>query len=223
MTATTVSATTEEALKRLPSPSLSPEGSGVAEEEEASLLARIRVGDEEAYATLVRRHAGALLAVARRFLDCQADCDDAVQDAFVSAFQSLDTFAGNARLGTWLHRIIVNHCLMKLRQRKRRRTVSLDGLLPTFDETGHHTRPVSSWGQQPEARLSQAETCAQVRACIHRLPEPFRVVLLLRDIEERDTDETAALLNISRAAVKTRLHRARQALRTLLEPVFAAV
>jgi RNA polymerase sigma-70 factor (ECF subfamily) len=162
-----------------------------------------------------------MLAVARRFLGCEADSDDAVQDAFVSAFQSLDTFAGNARLATWLHRIVVNHCLMKLRQRKRRRTVSLDGLLPTFDETGHHTRPVTPWAQHPEERLSQAETRAQVRASIDRLPEPYRVVLLLRDIEERDTEETAELMGISRAAVKTRLHRARQALRTLLEPVFA--
>jgi RNA polymerase sigma-70 factor (ECF subfamily) len=170
----------------------------------------------------VRRHAGTLLAVARRFLSCEADSADAVQDAFVSAFQSLDTFAGNAQLSTWLHRIVVNHCLMKLRQRKRRRTVSLDGLLPAFDETGHHSRPVPAWAQPPEARLSQAETRAQVRACIDRLPEPYRAVLLLRDIEERDTDETAELLGLSRAAVKTRLHRARQALRTLLEPLLVS-
>ncbi len=215
MTATNLSPTTDQVLDRLP-PS-TREGY----EKEADLVARIRAGDERACEMLVRRHAGAMQAVARRFLGCEADSDDAVQDAFVSAFQSLDTFAGNARLATWLHRIVVNHCLMKLRQRKRRRTMSLDGLLPTFDETGHHTRPVTPWTQPPEERLAQAETRAQVRACIDRLPEPYRVVLLLRDIEERDTDETAEMLGISRAAVKTRLHRARQALRTLLEPVLA--
>ncbi len=214
MTATNVYPKTAEVLDRLPS------SSGDGYEDEADLVARIRAGDERACETLVRRHAGAMRVVARRFLGCEADSDDAVQDAFMSAFQSLDTFAGNARLATWLHRIVVNHCLMKLRQRKRRRTVSLDGLLPTFDETGHHTRPVTPWAQHPEERLSQAETRAHIRAGINRLPEPYRLVLLLRDIEERDTAETAKLLGISRAAVKTRLHRARQALRTLLEPAF---
>lgn len=188
--------------------------------EEADLIARIRAGDERACATLVRQHGGALLSVARRFLDSDEDSADAVQDAFLSAFRSIDTFAGNARLGTWLHRIVVNRCLMKLRQRKRFRTVRIEDLLPTFDETGRHARPVTPWAQHPEERLSQAETHAQVHACIARLPEPYRAVILLRDIEELDTDQTARRLRVSRASVKTRLHRARQALRTLLEDVF---
>jgi RNA polymerase sigma-70 factor (ECF subfamily) len=189
-------------------------------EEEADLIARIRAGNEQACTTLVRRYGGALLTCARRFLGCEADSADAVQDAFVSAFRSLGTFAGHARLGTWLHRILVNHCLMKLRQRKRRRTVSIEGLLPTFDETGHHTRPVTPWTQSPEEQLSRAETRDQVRACIDRLPEPYREIILLRDLEGLDTEQTAQLLGLSRVAVKTRLHRARQALRTLLEEVF---
>jgi RNA polymerase sigma-70 factor (ECF subfamily) len=187
--------------------------------EEADLAARIRTGDEQACATLVRRHSGALLACARRLLGCEEESADAVQEAFLSAFQSIDTFAGNARLGTWLHRTVINQCFMMLRKR-RRRTVRIDDLLPAFDETGHHTRPVAPWTAHPEEQLSQAETRAQVRACIDRLPELYRAVLLLRDIEEVDTGQTAELLGISRGAVKTRLHRARQALRTLLEPIF---
>ena len=168
---------------------------------------------------LVRQHAGRMLAVARRFLRTEEDSADAVQDAFLSAFRSLDGFEGNSALGTWLHRIVVNVCLMRLRARSRSREVRIDDLLPTFDETGHHSRPVRPWENHALARLTQAETRAHVRACIDRLPDPYREVLLLRDIEELDTEQTAQQLGINPGAVKTRLHRARQALRTLLEPV----
>jgi RNA polymerase sigma-70 factor, ECF subfamily len=193
---------------------------------EAQLLARIRAGDEEASATLLRKHGGRMLAVARRLLRCEEDSADAVQDAFLAAFRSLDKFEGNSSLGTWLHRIVVNSCLTKLRAQSRSRAVSLsaacrfDDLLPKFDETGHHTRPVRSWEEGALSRLTREETRMQVRACINRLPEAYRTVLLLRDIEELDTSQTAHHLGISVAIVKTRLHRARQALRTLLEPLF---
>ena len=193
------------------------------QDEEARLLAYVRAGDEEASAALVRKYGGRMLAVARRFLRCEEDSADAVQDAFLSAFRSLVRFEGNSSLGTWLHRIVVNSCLMKLRAQSRSRQIPIDDLLPTFDETGHHTRPVRRWEDQALLQLSREETRVQVRACIDRLPESYRTVLLLRDIEELDTEETAKQLEITPAAVKTRLHRARQALRTLLEPVVLGV
>jgi RNA polymerase sigma-70 factor (ECF subfamily) len=110
---------------------------------------------------------------------------------------------------------------MKLRAQTRRRTVPLDDLLPTFDETGHHTAPIKSWSDSAYHRLASAETRAQVRSCIDQLSEDYRTILLLRDIEGFDTEQAANLIGISPAAVKTRLHRARQALRTLLEPLFS--
>jgi RNA polymerase sigma-70 factor (ECF subfamily) len=119
-----------------------------------------------------------------------------------------------------MYRIVVNACLTKLRTKTRRPEVPIDDLLPTFDETGHHSRPVRPWRDQALAQLTQAETCALVRACIDRLPDPYGRVLLLRDIEELDTEQAAQHLEITPAAVKTRLHRARQALRLLLEPLF---
>lgn len=143
-----------------------------------------------------------------------------MQDAFLSAFRSLGSFAGNSRLGTWLHRIVVNHCLMRLRRRSRRPTVPLDDLLPAFDEDGRHARPVAPWPDPASDPLERAETRARVRECIDRLPDAYRAVFHLRDIEGLDTDEAARLLGTSRGVVKTRLHRARQALRTLLEPLF---
>lgn len=187
--------------------------------EDVALLERIRAGDERACEALVRQHGGRLLAVARRFLRTEEDSADAVQDAFLSAFRSLEGFERNSTLGTWLHRIVVNVCLMRLRARSRSREVRIDDLLPTFDETGHHSHPVRAWEDDALARLARAETRAHVRACIDRLPDPYREVLVLRDIEELDTEQTAQHLGINPGAVKTRLHRARQALRTLLEPL----
>jgi RNA polymerase sigma-70 factor (ECF subfamily) len=162
-----------------------------------------------------------MFRLARRFLGCDEDAADAVQDAFVSAWQALDTFQGSAKLSTWLHRIVVNASLARLRRRARRRTVPLDNLLPRFDDSGRHAEAVLPWADASPDRLTQEETQAQVRACIDRLPDAYRTVLILRDLEGLDTDATAAALGTSRAVVKTRLHRARQALRTLLTPVFA--
>jgi RNA polymerase sigma-70 factor, ECF subfamily len=186
---------------------------------DAGLLERLRAGDESAYEALVRQHGGRLLAAARRLLRTEDDSADAVQDAFLLAFRSLGDFAGQATLGTWLHRIVVNVCLTRLRARSRRREVRIDDLLPSFDAMGHHRRPVRPWNNDALARLTQAETCVHVRACIERLPAAYRTVLILRDIEGLSTEQTAHHLGTNAGAVKTRLHRARQALRTLLERV----
>jgi RNA polymerase sigma-70 factor (ECF subfamily) len=187
--------------------------------DDAALLARVRAGNEKAREELVRRFGGRMHAVAHRFLRTEEDRADAVQDAFLSAFRFLDSFEGASTLGTWLHRIVVNTCLMKLRSRSRSREVRIDGSLPNFDEAGHYSRPVQSWEQPAIKQLARAETRARVRTCIDRLPDPYREVLLLRDIEEFDTDQAARHLGVSPGTIKTRLHRARQALRTLLEPL----
>lgn len=188
---------------------------------ERPLLERLRHNDETAFEELVRSESAHLMAVARRYLRNEEDARDAVQQAFFSAFRGLATFQGDCRLTTWLHRIVVNVSLMKIRTRSRKPEQSIEDLLPTFLEDGHHAEPMSDWAQNAEQRLSQKETRAQVRAAVDQLPESYREVLMLRDIEELDTQETARALSLSEGAVKTRLHRARQALATLLEPVFA--
>ena len=160
-------------------------------EREADLVRRLREGDGPAYERLVREHGPRMLAVAGRFLPCPQDAADALQDAFVSAFESIGSFGEDAARAR-LHRITVNSCLMLLRSRRRRRTVALDELLPQFDASGHHATPISG----PDETFSRVETeeqRAQVRQCIRSLPEPHRSVLLLRDIEELDTEQTARL------------------------------
>jgi RNA polymerase sigma-70 factor (ECF subfamily) len=185
--------------------------------EESVLLARAKSGDEAAFETMVRRFGGRMLAVAQRLLQNEEDAEDALQEAFLSAFQSIHRFEGQSQLGTWLHRIVINAALMKLRSRKRRRDRSIEDLLPRFDEDGHRRDVRPSWDAGSETALERQELRAMVRRKIDLLPPAYRTVLVLRDMEELSTDETAAVLGILPGAVKTRLHRARLALRGLLE------
>jgi len=184
-----------------------------------SLVARLQRGEQAAFESLVRTHGGRLLSVARRFLGTNEDAEDAVQETFIKAFTSIRTFEERAQLHTWLHRIVVNTALMKLRERRRKPQESIDDLLPTFTEDGHQTTESREWS---DALLERKETASIVRQAIARLPEQHRTVLVLRDIEERDTAETAAILGTSTTVVKVRLHRARQALRMLLDREFRA-
>ena len=186
--------------------------------DEASLVGRLRGKEDAAFEELVRAYGGRLLAVARRFLRNEEDARDAVQDAFLSAFRSIEGFEGTARLSTWLHRIVVNASLMKIRTRTRKPEVLIEDLLPGFLEDGHLALPTVEWQTQSDDPIVQRELRELVLKSIHELPEGYRNVLLLRDIEELDTRETAELMEISEGAVKTRLHRARLALRELLEP-----
>lgn len=187
--------------------------------EDATLLAALRAGEEIAFETLVRRHGGRMMAVARRFLGNDDDAQDAVQEAFLSAFKALAAFDGRSKLSTWLHRIVVNAALMKLRTQRRRPEQSIDDWLPKFKEDGHEAAPRPRW-EDSTANAERAETQRLIREQILSLPETYRTVLLLRDIEEHDTETVARMLDVSPAAVKVRLHRARQALRTLLDPLF---
>ena len=185
--------------------------------QERALVAGLRRSDQSSYERLVREYGGAMLAVARRFHRSEDDARDAVQDAFVAAFRAMPFFREDARLSTWLHRITVNACLMKLRSARRHPTSSLEDLLPTFDDTGHHVEHPMAWSADAESQADVPELRSRVRACIAKLPESYRAVLICRDIEEMDTAETAKALEISTENVKTRLHRARQALKTLIE------
>jgi len=189
---------------------------------DAALVARLKAGDPDAFETMVRTMGGRMLSVTRRMLGDEEAARDAVQDAFLSAFRSLDGFDGHSQLSTWLHRIVVNAALMKIRTRQRRPEQPLEPLLPTFADDGHHAEPVSSWGESPERMLEQQETRALVRAAIASLPHSYRAALLLRDIEGLSTHEAAVALGITDNALKLRLHRARQALTTLLRAKLAA-
>ena len=186
-------------------------------ESDTELVARLQRGDDTAFEAVVRTHGGRLLSVARRFLGNNEDAQDAVQDAFIRAYKAIHTFEARAQLHTWLHRILVNTALMKLRERRRRPTESIDDLLPSYSADGHQTVASRDWS---DAVLERKETAGIVRQAIARLPDQYREVLVLRDIEEKDTAEAAEILGTTSNVVKVRLHRARQALRTLLDREF---
>jgi RNA polymerase sigma-70 factor (ECF subfamily) len=181
------------------------------------LLERLRRGDAAAYETLVRDHSGRMFATIRRILRNEEDARDALQDAFLSAYRGLASFAGDARLSTWLHRVAVNAALMKLRSKKSVQEKPIDDLFPRFDDTGHEFTPNEPWSESAEELASKAETRALVRRLIDELPETYRTALVLRDIEELSTEEVARQLEVTQNAVKIRIHRARQALRALLD------
>ncbi|MGE3107645.1 MAG: RNA polymerase sigma factor [Phycisphaerales bacterium] len=198
-------------------------GADQAEEpmHDAGFMDRLMAGDDAAFEAMVREATPRLLPVARRMLRREDDACDAVQETFLSALKSLDRFDRRSQLTTWLHRICVNACLMRLRSRRRKPECTIDGLLPEFIADGHQSRSTPTWRDEGETGMETRELMALVREKIESLPAPYREVLLLRDIAELGTDAAAAELGLSAAAVKTRLHRARQALRTLLEPHMA--
>jgi len=189
-------------------------------ESDASLLSRLRSGEPQAFEMLVRTHTPRLLAVTRRLLRNEEDAKDAVQEAFLNAFRSLGSFEGASRVSTWLHRIAVNAALTKLRSQRRKPEDSIEGLLPAFLKDGHHALHPPEWRDSADVLLERREDREFIRACIDELPESYRTVLILRDVEELDPEETARALAVTENVVKVRLHRARQALRSLLEPRF---
>lgn len=189
-----------------------------ARPDERGLVDRLRANEERAFEELVDSHAAPLLAVTRRILRDEEEARDAVQEAFVAAFRSIGDFQIESRLSTWMHRIAVNCALMKLRVRERRREQDVDELLPHFQADGHQQQSSVGWKESVEDVLQREQSRALVRECIDRLPESYRVVLVLRDIEQLPPDVVAEKLQITRDNLKVKLHRARQALRTLLDP-----
>jgi RNA polymerase sigma-70 factor (ECF subfamily) len=169
--------------------------------------------------SMVRNNIAWMIAVADRLLADRALAEDAVQEAFISAFRGLDKFQNRSTLRTWLHRITVNTSLMKLRQLKRLAEQPIDEYLPEFDD--NECRVEAVWQAIPstEEIIANEQHCLQIHAGINQLPDAYRIVLLLRDIEGYDTGEVAQLLDISESNVKVRLHRARAALKKLIEPL----
>jgi RNA polymerase sigma-70 factor (ECF subfamily) len=191
----------------------------VTQPSEAFDVDRLKLQDAAAFEMLVRNASGRMLAVASRMLRSNQDAQDAVQEAFIQAYKALPQFEARCSITTWLHSITVRACLMKLRHQRTRKETDIDPLLPQFKADGHRMNAGSRWSDC-EASAIDGEDRTFIRKCIDQLPNDYRNIILLRDIEEMDTREVAEHLEISESLVKTRLHRARQALRSLLEPRF---
>ncbi len=189
--------------------------------EERTLLDGLREGVPHAFEELVRKHAGRMRATALRLLTNETDAEDAVQDAFLSALRSLGTFDGRAKLGTWLHRITINAVMMRLRARGVRNETALDSHLPEFGENGTFAAAQMRWHEGADTPALRDDLCRRVRSHIEELPDNYRIPLILRDLDELSHREIAEALDVSENAAKLRVHRARQALRDLIEPHLA--
>ena len=186
-------------------------------DEEAAIVAQARLGNTVAFNELLRRYERKIFRLALHITQNREDAEDAMQEAFLKAYEHLGEFEGNSRFYTWLVRIAVNQALMKLR-RRRPNVVSLDEEIDTGEDMV--PRDVEDWGPSPEDRFRQTELSDILSKTIGELDPPFRTVFQLRDIEELSTEETAEALGLSVPAVKSRLLRARLKLREKLNPYF---
>ena len=191
--------------------------SQVVQADEPVLVAAAKSGDVAAFETLVNRYERKIFRLTQNITQNREDAEDAMQEAFLKAYEHLGDFEGNSRFYTWLVRIAVNQALMKLR-RRRPNVVSLDEEVDTGEDMV--PRDVEDWGPSPIERFEQTELGEILAKVIAELDPPFRVVFQLRDIEQLSTEETAEALGLSVPAVKSRLLRARLKLRQKLNQFF---
>jgi RNA polymerase sigma-70 factor (ECF subfamily) len=181
-------------------------------------VAQAKAGDQNAFTELVNRYERKIYRLAKNITQNDEDAEDVLQDAFLKAYTHLDNFKGDSKFYTWIVRIAVNEALMRLRKRKTDRTVPLDEPVELGEETVQ--REIAVWEDNPEQRYSQEEWRRILDEAVDSLKPDFRTVFVLRDIEELSTEETAETLGISVPAVKSRLLRARLALREKLTRQF---
>ena len=186
---------------------------------EPELLTQARGGDVDAFTTLLQQYDRYVYRVAFNITGNREDAEDAMQEAFYKAFAHLPQFQGNSLFYTWLVRITVNEALMKLRSRSAQKEHSLDEPVGLGDDASI-VREIEDWDDNPEQRYAKAELESIVSNAIGKLPPAYRAVYVLRDVEGLSSDEAAALLGLSVAAIKSRVRRARLMMREELNPYF---
>jgi RNA polymerase sigma-70 factor (ECF subfamily) len=197
---------------------LAPLSTSPSTVDESALVAKAQAGDTAAFGDLVSRYQNKIYRLAKHITQNDEDAEDVLQEAFLKAYEHIGGFQGNSKFYTWIVRIAVNEALMKLRKRKTDRTVPLDEPVDTGEEMVN--REIAVWEDNPEQRYSQEEMQQILNEAVQDLKPDFRTVFVLRDIEELSTEETAESLGISVPAVKSRLLRARLALREKLTRKF---
>lgn len=186
------------------------------------LLQRAQRGEIAAFESLVDRHKDRVYGLAQRMTRSEADAAEIVQETFLSAYQHLQGFRGDAAFGSWVHRIAANHALMRLRHRKVKEAAEeelKEG--PEFTRRGYHAQSVrSEWSQRADERALDAELGEAIQQATERLPEAYRQVFLLKDVEGLSYEEIAEITEDSVPAIKSRLHRARLALREAIDAFY---
>ena len=193
--------------------------------DEADLIKRLRRADPDAIEALMERFAAKAFRLAHGITKNSADAEEVVQDVFAGIVQKIASFQGRAALWTWIYRVTTNAALNKRRGKRRQVEVPLEPDLPAFKPDGHRDGDraflLADWSQRPDQVLLSKEGQAIVNAALARLPDDYRAVVVLRDVEELSNEEAAEILGESVGSVKSRLHRARMALREQLTRALA--
>ncbi len=189
------------------------------------LLASLRGGELGALKALAERYGPTIYRLAFGVTRNQADAEEVLQDVLLTLARKGASFEGRSALGSWIYRIATNAALNKRRGKRLELETPLEELLPMFEADGHRagdrTYILADWSQNPEEELLSDERRRVLERAIDSLPDHYRAVLVLRDVEELTNEEVAALLDESVSSVKSRLHRARMVLREELTRVFA--
>jgi RNA polymerase sigma-70 factor (ECF subfamily) len=192
-----------------------------AREEDRQLLSRAQAGDMDAFEALVEAHRDKVYALALRMMRTEADAAEITQETFLSAYQHLQDFRGEAAFGSWVHRIAANHALMRLRHRRVVQAAEEELQGPTFTEGGSLAEyPQSDWSRDAEGKALDAELGRAIQQATERLPEGYREVFLLKDVEGLSYEQIAETTGASIPAIKSRLHRARLALRDAIDKFY---
>jgi RNA polymerase sigma-70 factor (ECF subfamily) len=185
------------------------------------LVARARAKDFAAFEKLLDRYEDRIFRLAYRFVRNETDAKEVLQDTFLTIWRKLDTFKGDSQFSSWLYRVAANAALMRLRAQRRHPEVSTEDLpIGYLDNYGQLPPQTENWAKRPDDELQSEELRRHIQAAVDGLPEIYRTVFLIRDVEGLSTEETAEVLQISVPTVKTRLHRARIALRDSISSYF---
>ncbi len=190
------------------------------EVDDLSLLKCLRAGDSSALEVLMGRYAARVYRLAQGITRSASDAEEVVQDVFMTIYRKGDSFEGRSALGSWIYRVTINAALNRRRGKRQEVETSIEENLPAYVEDGHRagdrTYVLADWSQDPEAALLSEETRGLLNRAIDSLRDDYRAVLVLRDVEDLPNAEIAETIGESVASVKSRVHRARMALREQL-------
>lgn len=178
-----------------------------------ALLKDLRRGVPDAIEVLFSRYHAKIYSLAMSIVRNESDAEEVTQDVLLTVIRKADTFKGNSAFYSWIYRICVNASLMRLRDKRRSETVSIEEFMPVFTGDGMHANPVDDWSKEIERKALDKELGRMIRKYTANLSEKYRVVFILSDVEGLSYEETAQVLNLTLPAVKSRLHRARLYLR----------
>jgi RNA polymerase sigma-70 factor (ECF subfamily) len=187
---------------------------------EEELIQGALAKNEKAWAILLEHYGGKIYGICLRFMANEKEAEDVSQEVWLLISEKLSSFEQNSKLGTWVYRIAVNKCLDHLRSKKRSKSESFDALQPQFTEEGMYSKQFIDWTDRPAVKAERTILREEITRAIDSLPEEYREVLVLRDVEGFSGKETAEMLTLEPATMKTRLHRARMAVRETIEKKF---